>query len=58
MPYTYGVKGAFLTQQINFIIAVCCVGSVVLLSSTAIMNAAEMDNPVVDAMVATGLADL
>jgi hypothetical protein len=58
MPYTVCMKGNLLTQQVHFIIGVCCLGSVALLAITVILNASEMENPVVDAMVASGLAEL
>lgn len=56
--YTGLMKGSLLTQQVNFIIGICCLGSVALLAIIVILNASEMDDPIANTMAASGIIDL
>ncbi len=41
---------SFLSQQVNFIVSIVCVGSAALLGMVLMIEAAEMPNPVAEIM--------
>ena len=46
------MRNTILTQQVNFVVSVFFIGSAALLACVLILNAAEMDNPIADHLVA------